>query len=282
MKQKTGIVDVGGGMRGIYAAGVLDFCMDAGIRFDAGIGVSAGSANLTSFSAGQVRRNRRFFEEYSQRKEYMSWGNWTHTGSFLNLDYIYGTLSNSDGEYPLDHAAMLDSPMEVLMVATEAWSGKPRYFSKEEIRRDDYSVLKASSAIPFVCRPQWIEGRPYYDGALGDTVPIEKAFALGCSKVVLLLTLPVDTVRTAKKDRLLAKGIRRDYPLAAKRLEHRAEQYNAGVALARRYAAQGKLLIVAPDDTCGVTTLKRDPVCMARLYEKGYHDGEKMIPFLTA
>lgn len=212
----------------------------------------------------------------------MSWGNWTHTGSFLNLDYIYGTLSSSDGEYPLDHAAMLDSSMEVLMVATEAWSGKPRYFSKEEIRRDDYSVLKASSAIPFVCRPQWIEGRPYYDGALGDTVPIEKAFALGCSKVVLLLTLPVDTVRTAKKDHLLAKGISRDYPLAAKRLERRAEQYNAGVALARRYAAQGKLLIVAPDDTCGVTTLKRDPVCMARLYEKGYHDGEKMIPFLTA
>lgn len=281
MKQKTGIVDVGGGMRGIYAAGVLDFCMDAGIRFDAGVGVSAGSANLASFAAGQVRRNRRFFEEYSQRKEYMSWGNWTHTGSFLDLDYIYGTLSNSNGEYPLDHAAMMDSPMEVLMVATEAWSGKPRYFSKEALRPDDYGVLKASSAIPFVCRPQWIEGRPYYDGALGDTVPIEKAFELGCSKVVLLLTLPVDTARTAKKDRLLAAGIRRDYPLAAKRLEHRAEQYNAGVALAQRYAAEGKLLIVAPDDTCGVTTLKRDPACIARLYQKGYHDGEKIIPFLA-
>lgn len=281
MKQKTGIVDVGGGMRGIYAAGVLDFCMDAGIRFDAGVGVSAGSANLASFAAGQVRRNRRFFEEYSQRKEYMSWGNWTHTGSFLDLDYIYGTLSNSNGEYPLDHAAMMDSPMEVLMVATEAWSGKPRYFSKEALRPDDYGVLKASSAIPFVCRPQWIEGRPYYDGALGDTVPIEKAFELGCSKVVLLLTLPVDTARTAKKDRLLAAGIRRDYPLAAKRLERRAEQYNAGVALAQRYAAEGKLLIVAPDDTCGVTTLKRDPACIARLYQKGYHDGEKIIPFLA-
>jgi len=282
MKQKTGIVDVGGGMRGIYAAGVLDFCMDAGIRFDVGVGVSAGSANLASFAAGQARRNRRFFEEYSQRKEYMSWGNWTHTGSLLDLDYIYGTLSNSDGEYPLDHAAMLDSPMEVLMVATEAWSGKPRYFPKEALRPNDYGVLKASSAIPFVCRPQWIEGRPYYDGALGDTVPIEKAFELGCSKVVLLLTLPVDTVRTAKKDRLLAAGIRRDYPLAAKRLERRAEQYNVGVALARRYAAQGKLLIVAPDDTCGVTTLKRDPACMERLYEKGYRDGRKIVPFLNS
>ncbi len=43
-----GIVDVGGGLRGIYAAGVLDRCMEHGIQFDLGIGVSAGSANLAS------------------------------------------------------------------------------------------------------------------------------------------------------------------------------------------------------------------------------------------
>lgn len=51
---KTGIVDVGGGLRGIYAAGVLDYCMDKGIRFDLGIGVSAGSANLISYAAGSA------------------------------------------------------------------------------------------------------------------------------------------------------------------------------------------------------------------------------------
>ena len=54
---KTGIVDVGGGLRGIYAAGVLDYCMDQGIAFDLGIGVSAGSADLASYGAGQRGRN---------------------------------------------------------------------------------------------------------------------------------------------------------------------------------------------------------------------------------
>lgn len=154
MSQKTGVVDVGGGMRGIYAAGVLDFCLDVGIRFDVGIGISAGSANLSSFAAGQARRNRRFFELYSQRREYMSWRNWLYKGSFLDLNYIYGTLSAANGEDPLDCAAMLESPMELLIVATEAWSGNPRYFPKEALRPDDYRVLNASSAIPFVCRPQ--------------------------------------------------------------------------------------------------------------------------------
>lgn len=40
---RTAVVDVGGGMRGIYAAGVLDYCMDHEITFDLGVGVSAGS-----------------------------------------------------------------------------------------------------------------------------------------------------------------------------------------------------------------------------------------------
>ena len=34
---KTGVVDVGGGFRGIYACGVLDYCMDENIRFDLGM-----------------------------------------------------------------------------------------------------------------------------------------------------------------------------------------------------------------------------------------------------
>ena len=51
MNPKIGVVDVGGGLRGAYAAGVLDWCMDNGIEFDVGVGVSAGSANIASYMA---------------------------------------------------------------------------------------------------------------------------------------------------------------------------------------------------------------------------------------
>ena len=50
---KTGIINVGGGYRGIYAAGVLDYFMDHKISFDMRIGVSAGSANLISYATHQ-------------------------------------------------------------------------------------------------------------------------------------------------------------------------------------------------------------------------------------
>ena len=57
---KTGIVDVGGGLRGVYAAGVFDWCMDRDVWFDLVIGVSAGSANAASYLARQRGRNYTF------------------------------------------------------------------------------------------------------------------------------------------------------------------------------------------------------------------------------
>ena len=64
------------------------------------------------------------------------------------------------------------------------------------------------------------------------------------------------------------------------RLEQRAATYNVGIALAKQYEKQGKLLIVAPDDTCGMDTLTRNPEAMKRFYEKGFQDGGKIADFL--
>lgn len=277
---KIGVVDVGGGFRGVYAAGVMDYCMDQQIQFDVGIGVSAGSANLISYAAGQRGRNLRFYTEYGRRGQYAGIGNFLFKKSFVDLDYVYSTLSNSDGENPLDYFAAIASPMEFVAVATEAETGRAKYFGKQDMSQDDYSIMKASSAIPFVCHPYSVKGIPYFDGALSDPVPIQKAFERGCEKVVLLLTLPENTVRTSDRDKILAARIRKKYPLAAQKLAQRAEQYNNGVEMARRLSAEGKALIIAPDDTCGVSTLSRNTDALHRLYEKGYRDGEQIQSFI--
>ena len=279
---KTGVVDVGGGLRGVYAAGVFDYCLDQDIRFDLGIGVSAGSANVASYIAGQKKRNYSFYTEYPFRKEYMSVGNFFLKHSYLDLDYIYGTLSNSDGENPLNYQKIMESPTEFLAVATNAETGEATYFDKSDLHPDDFSVLKASSAIPFVCRPYAVDGTLYYDGALGDAVPIEKAFAWGCDRVVLILTKPRDLIRVSGTDVKFARMIQRKYPLSAERLRHRAEQYNLSVAMAKEYEVQGRVLIVAPDDTCGVDTLAKDREALKRFYKKGYRDADKIGKFLHA
>lgn len=276
---KIGVVDVGGGLRGIYAVGVLDYCMEHSIRFDLGIGVSAGSANLASYAAGQIGRNYKFYTEYAFRRQYMGIGNFIFKHSFIDMDYVYGTLCRSDGEYPLDYSALRDNPMELYVVATDARTGQAKYFGKEDIRQDDYDIFKASSSIPFICKPYEIQGVPYYDGALGDSVPIEKAFQLGCDRVVVILTKPEQERRTPERDEKVASHIRKKYPAAAEKLCQRAQLYNESVALSQEYAKQGKALIISPDNTCGVDTLKKDKSSLHRLYEKGYSDGARITSF---
>lgn len=277
---KLGLIDAGGGLRGIYAAGVLDFCMDKGIVFDCCIGISAGSANVTSYMAGQRGRNRHFYCEYAMRRQYMSFWNYLRTGSYINMDYVYGVLSNSGGENPLDYPAMAANPAELFVVAEEAVSGKAVYFTKSDIRQDDYRILMASSTIPGVNRPYEINDTLYFDGALGDPVPIEKAFTEGCDRVVVLLTKPVSVPREPGKDPVLAKKIRKKYPRSAEKLIDRAKRYNDSVELCKQYQEQGKVLIVAPENTDGVTTLSKNPDSLNRLYNRGYGDGQQILDWL--
>lgn len=277
---KISVVDVGGGLRGVYAAGVFDYCLDNRVQFDLCIGVSAGSANISAYIAGQNKRNYPFYTEYPFRKEYMSLPNFIFKHSYLDLDYVYGTLSNSDGENPLDYQAIIHSPIELRIVASNAQTGEVRYFDKTNMKQDDYSILKASSALPFVCHPYEVDGIPYYDGALGDPVPVEKALQLGCDKVVVILNKPKDLLREPGKDLWFADRIQKKYPLAAENLRRRAERYNQGVAAAKRYEAQGRALIVAPDDTCGLETLSKDKNALKRFYEKGYQDAQAIPVFI--
>ncbi len=279
---KTGIIDVGGGFRDIYGAGVLDYCQDNGIEFDYTIGVSAGSANIATFLARQRGRSYTFYTEYVFRKEYASLGNFLRKGSYVDLDYAYGTLSNTGGENPLDFEALLQNPAEFVIVACNAITGEPIYYDKSRVRVDDCDALKASSALPVFIKPYVVDGVPGFDGGIVDPIPVERAFADGCDRVVLILTRPVDQPRIPKKDRTPARILARRYPKAAERLRDRWRTYNEGVERAQEYAKEGRLLIVAPDDTCGLSTLSRSLDSLKQMYAKGLRDAEAIPAFLKA
>ena len=277
---KIGIADAGGGMRGIYTAGLYDYCLDAGISFDLCIGVSAGSGNLLRFVAGQDRISRKFYTVYSFRKEYMSKRNILRRGCYVDLDYAYGTLVREDGEAPLDYDALMASPAEFMAVASDIDSGEARYFTKKDLRRNHYEPLMASSSIPLISKPVWIGGHRYFDGALADPIPIQKLFDEGCDLAVMALTRPADQLRAPGRDPKLADMIKRRFPQAAEDLRARADRYNAGVALAKKLEAEGKALVLAPTDTFGVDTLTREIPPMIKLYQAGYKDGRKLRKFL--
>ena len=276
----TGVIDVGGGMRGSYGAGVFDWCMDNQISFDHHVGVSAGSANLCSLLAGQRGRNLYFYADYSFRPEYMGMKHFLQTGDYLDLEYIYGgALSNSGGEYPLDFEAMLASGKPFEIVATDALTGLPHYFEMREMQQDDYGAIKASSCVPAVNHPYAWKGRLYYDGGLSDPIPYKRCLDAGCEKIVVVLTRPRDYFRDPSKDERMARLLYK-YPNAAKALTFRSRLYNDQLKDVTELERQGRALIVAPDDISGMKTLTKDKDAIVALYQKGYKDAEAISSFI--
>lgn len=277
-----GVIDVGGGLRGIYGAGVFDRCLDDEIEFDCCIGVSAGSANIASFLAKQKGRNYTFHHDYTFRKEYMSLQNIIRCGSYIDLDYVYGTLTHTGGENPLDYDEIEKYNGEIVVVATDANTGKAHYFTKNDIDRDSYLAFNASSSLPLINRPTVVNGIAYYDGGISDPVPIEHAFEIGCDKVVVILTRPVDFRMDGKFEKMISPLMKPKYPKIASALIGRIDAYNSSIDKLIEYKKDGRCLIVAPDDCCGIDTLTKDQDKLDQLYHKGYEDGKAIAEFMTS
>ena len=275
-----GIIDVGGGMRGAFTAGIYDYLLDRGVQpFDYCIGVSAGSANLVTYLAGQRGRNLKFYTEYAFRKEYMSVGHMVKTGSYIDLDYVYTTLSGPGGEDPVDLEAFNASPAKFEVVVTDAATGGPVYYHKSLMAGGNFDVVKASCAVPGACKPYPVDGTPGFDGGVADPVPYRRAFEQGCDRVVVLLTRPAHYRRPILDHRDAMEAALRDWPNAYSALLRRSIRYNRDVAAVKELEKEGKALLVAPGDIAGMSTLTRDKEAIERLYHMGYDQGGRILDF---
>lgn len=273
----TGILDVGGGMRGIFGAGVTDCLLDEKVYLPYCIGVSAGSANLISYIAKQRGRNFRFYTRYAMRPEYMSLQNFLKKRSYFDLDYVYGTLSVTGGEDPVDYDAFFNAGQTLITVATRADDGKPQYFTNADFHTDDLSPLKGSCAIPGVCKPYKVGDSLYFDGGVADPVPVEKALADGCDRLLVVLTKPLDFVKKPEHFRAAYTRALRAYPNIVKELKMRADVYNRGVEKARALASEGRAVILAPAGGYYVTAFTKNEKKLERLYREGYEAAQNAL-----
>ncbi len=278
----VGYIDVGGGMRAVYGAGVLDRLLDDNVKFPCYIGVSAGSANIISYIGEHRGRTLRFYRDYSYHKEYMGFDLWLKNKSYLNLDYIYSTLSDEGGLDPLNYDVIEKNESSFYAVTTDSVTGEPHYLDKNSVGRNDYFPLKASCCIPFFCTPSERDGIGHFDGGVSDPIPVRKAFELGCDKVVVTLTLPKNFRKKHKFPKWLYPIVVNKYPKVAVKMYEMIDKYNEDVEYINKLEKEGKVLILAPDDCCGVTTLKRTKEGIEKLYNKGYNDACKVKEFLLS
>lgn len=276
-----GIIDIGGGLRGIYTSGIYDYLIDNNIDIEYCFGVSSGCGNLITYVAGQRGRTKKFYDEYSFDKEYMGVGSYFKRGMLLNLDYIYSDISNSTGKDPLDYEAIKNSPKIFRTVATKAETSTPQYFTKDDLSQDDYTLLKVCCALPAACRkPIKFKGGEFFDGGLSDPIPYKKAFEEGCDKLIICITKPIDFRKTPMTP-WLSKLFLFRYPKILESVLTMHNAYNNGIEEILELERQGKALVVYPRECFGIETLSKDKEGMQKLYELGYEDGKKIEEFIN-
>ncbi len=276
-----GIMDVGGGLRGNYVSGIIDYLLDNSIDIEYCLGVSAGSANLITYIAGQRGRLKSFYEDYSFEKQYMSIGNYFSKGMYINLDYIYSDITNSYGKNPLDFEAIMKSPKKFVAAVTDAQTSSQKYFYKSDLAYDDFTLLKASCALPIAIRqPVLFKNGRYFDGGISDPIPYKKAFDDGCDKLIICLTLPINYKKSAFP-KWLVKALLIKYPQIAKAIAMSHTIYHNRINEILKLEEQGKVLILYPEDCFGIKTATRNKDGLSKLYQLGYKDAEKIEKFLN-
>ena len=80
----VGLVLEGGGMRGMFTAGVLDALMEQNIQIDKIIGISAGALFGINYASKQKERAFRYNLKYLKDKRYMGFHSLFTTGNIIN------------------------------------------------------------------------------------------------------------------------------------------------------------------------------------------------------
>ena len=276
---KVGIIDVGGGLRDAFGAGVFDFLQDNKIDIPVLVGISAGSANAINYMSKQRGRSLRFYTDYDLRKDAMSLRNYVKTGEYLNLDYLYRDLSVNGSEDPFDYDTFKKSKTKFYVVTTKAKDGKPKYFTNKDIKKDDYNVLSASSCLPIMCKPRIIDGEEYFDGSISDPIPVNILRKENVDKIIIILTRPIDFRKNDGKKKKIYKSLEKKYKEFTEVLLKRTELYNDTLERILK-EKDDNILILAPDSTKGLKTLTKDKEKIEKLYHEGYTKAEKIIDFI--
>ena len=184
---KTILVLEGGALRGIYTAGVLDVLLDAKIKVDAIVGVSAGALFGINYVSKQKGRCLRYNLENVHNKNYMGFYSLIKTGNIMNKEFCFDTLVHKTD--PFDFDEFKKSKIKFYCVVTNLNTGKAEYIKINDLEKD-MEYLRASGSMPIVSKIVEVNGNPYLDGGMSDSIPTEWALNEGYDRVIVVETRP--------------------------------------------------------------------------------------------
>lgn len=275
---RKALVVEGGGMRGVFAAGVLNAFGSAGFDpFDMYFGVSAGACNLASHLAGQNDRNFDIIERYSIDGRFISLGRFLRGGHLMDLDWLWDVTIR---EYRLDLKKIFEKLYKhdkaYVIVATSVETGKASYLEPDEQTLEHY--LKVSSSLPVFYRNILdVDSEKMTDGGVADSLPLQEAFRRGATEITVIRTRPAQYVKKGKILSLFYPLIFKDYPLFAQAMKQRPRDYMTSVRFIQQPPSGVNIFEIAPPPNTKTGRMTTDMHILRATYRAGQECGRRFI-----
>ncbi|WP_379970154.1 patatin family protein [Ectobacillus sp. sgz5001026] len=273
MQENAGLVLEGGGMRGVYTAGVLELFMEQNMFFPYVIGVSAGACNAASYLSRQNGRNKEVNIGYINHPNYLSYRNLFRKGQLFDMDFIFQEIPTE--HVPFDFDTYFAAKEHFVIGATDVETGNPVYFEKDGTQEEALTMLRASSSLPFIAPVVEFREKKLMDGGISDPIPIRKAMQDGAEKVVLVLTRNEGYEKKPSKFGWIAKQAYRKYPKLVEQMLTRYQTYNETLRYVEQLEKEGKVFIIRPFEPLQVGRMEKDVHKLELLYEQGYRDAKR-------
>lgn len=271
---KTALVLEGGGMRGVFTCGVLDYMMDRKISFPYSIGVSAGACNGLSYMSHQRGRGKFSNIDLLAKYKYIGIRPLLKKRGLIDQQLLFHRFP--DRILPYNYKAYAENPNRFEMVTTDCMTGRACYWEEKYDEKRIIDIVKASSSLPYACPIIYVDGRPMLDGGIVDSIPLLRAFELGYDKAVVVLTRNRG-YRKSDKGVMVPRFIYKEYPRLRVALRNRNILYNEQLELVERLEDEGKILVIRPEKPVVVDRMETSVRKLTDLYNEGYACAEKML-----
>lgn len=276
---QVGLVLEGGGLRGVYTAGVLDAFLEQNIKIPYVIGVSAGACNAVSYLSNQKGRSAAINIEHCNDPEYYGFRNLITKGAIFNEDMLFRKMPEE--LYPFDYDTYESCGIKLMVGATDCVNGGEVYYSMEGLK-DKMVIVKASSWLPYVSPMVEYDGKKLLDGGIADPIPVRKSIADGNDKNIIVLTQPQGYKKSPSSVIRLAKIKYRRFPKLIEMLKNRHQVYNQTLAFVDQLEAEGKAVVLRPSQSLGLSRLEKDAEKLKAAYRLGYADALEKIKVIQA
>ena len=280
-----GLIVEGGGMRAGFAAGALMALMDKKLTcFKTAIAVSASVPTVAYFAAGQRWEIEHIWRNELHTPKLVCYRNIPAASitlsaekPILNIDYLVYNIFKK--QYPLNINTFRANPMVCRFAAATSPEGDLALLDPE--KENIYDIFKACLAVPGCYpKPVVMNDRHYVDGATVDPLPIKSLLHKKPSKVLAILTKPIDCEGEPPNflERVLFWRYFQKYEWMMEKLWEAAENYNVHVSLLEQLSEETppRAMIICPEEMPPVKFITRDGKKIHRTIELGYEKVEKL------